>query len=582
MSALGRRQADAYIDRMSRKAEKTESRSDPLAAVLLGAAIVVLTLIVHAPAMTAGFIWDDDGFLTANPLIHAPDGLQRFWFTRQAEDYYPLTYSMLWLEWRIWRMNAPGYHVVNILLHAGAALLLWRVLKRLKIPAAWLGAALFAVHPVAITSVAWIAERKNTLCIVFYLASVLMYLRFEDSKRWSSYAWALGLFLLALLSKSAAVVLPPALALCIWWRGGFSNAAGKGNARTQGGDATEPFDRAQGREIVERRVPPPRRQIARHAARLAPFFALALLFGVIQLEFHRVKVLGNPALVDDPALTETYVRKNVTARPEGFFSRLAASGWAAWFYLGKDVFPYPVLMTYSRWTVDPGRPVVWIPLTALLGVFLLLWRFRRSWGKHLLFGLGYFIIAVGPMLGFFENSYMEYTLVADHWQYFALPGVTALFAGFLGWAWRVRAYRPLLGATGTFALVALGVLGYLHAETFESQETLWRHNLKHNPGFAVGHVNLGNALLMRGDHDGAIREYEVALRLDPNSPLAAYNLGVVRLHIYSRSPDLSRKQKIELLDSAIKHLRNRMSILPDKETKKYLDSAETMLEKLKE
>ena len=98
-----------------------------------------------------------------NPLIKAPDGLARFWLSTEAPDYFPLVSSLLWLQWRMWDMNPAGYHAVQILLHAGAAVLVWRVLRRLSIPGAWWAGLVFAVHPVNVETVGWITETKNTL-----------------------------------------------------------------------------------------------------------------------------------------------------------------------------------------------------------------------------------------------------------------------------------------------------------------------------------------------------------------------------------------------------------------------------------
>ena len=184
------------------------------------AAIVVITLIVYIPAMRADFIWNDDSFLTDNPHIKAPDGLYRFWFTTRSPDYFPLTSSMLWIEWRLWGMNATGYHVVNVLLHAVSSVLAWRVLRQLNVPGALLAGLVFAVHPVNVESVAWITERKNTLPMVFFLLSILFYLKSENNepRRW--YGLSLLSFLLGLLAKTSIVMLPAVLLGCAWWRRG--------------------------------------------------------------------------------------------------------------------------------------------------------------------------------------------------------------------------------------------------------------------------------------------------------------------------------------------------------------------------
>jgi hypothetical protein len=108
------------------------------------------------------------------------DGLRRFWFTTEAFDYYPITWSLWWLEWRQWAEAATGYHVVSVLLHALNAVLVWLVLRRLDIPGAWFAAVVFAIHPVNVASVAWISEQKNTLARVFCLLAVLFYLRFDQ------------------------------------------------------------------------------------------------------------------------------------------------------------------------------------------------------------------------------------------------------------------------------------------------------------------------------------------------------------------------------------------------------------------
>ena len=147
------------------------------------ALLVIAACLVYWPALTGGFLFDDEPLLTGSALVKAGDGLYRMWFTSQPIDYWPLTNSSFWLEWRLWGLQPAGYHVTNLLLHICSALLLWAILRRLAIPGALLAALLFVVHPVNVESVAWIAQRKNTLSMVFFLSSIFCYLRSDDAPR---------------------------------------------------------------------------------------------------------------------------------------------------------------------------------------------------------------------------------------------------------------------------------------------------------------------------------------------------------------------------------------------------------------
>src|SRR5258708_7555391 len=128
-------------------------------------AILLLVVVSYWPALHGGFVWDDRLLVDKNPLVTGKLNLLTLWF----QTDFPLTLTAFWLQWLAWGKSAAGYHVFNVLLHALGAVLVWRVLLRLKIPGAWLGAALFAVHPLCVASAAWISELKNTLSLVFYL-----------------------------------------------------------------------------------------------------------------------------------------------------------------------------------------------------------------------------------------------------------------------------------------------------------------------------------------------------------------------------------------------------------------------------
>jgi hypothetical protein len=178
------------------------------------------TLIAYWPSLNGGLIWDDDGHLTKLDL-QSLHGLWRIWFELGAtQQYYPLLHSLFWIEHRLWGDAVLGYHLVNVTLHAIAACLLVAVLKRLELKGAWLAGFIFALHPVSVETAAWISEQKNTLSAVFYFASALVYLRFDQTRERSKYLLASALFVLALLSKTVTATLPAALLVVFWWKRG--------------------------------------------------------------------------------------------------------------------------------------------------------------------------------------------------------------------------------------------------------------------------------------------------------------------------------------------------------------------------
>ena len=439
---------------------------------LRASVIVLMTLLVYLPAMQAGFIWDDDVFLTQNPLIKAEDGLYRFWFTTEPPDYFPLTSSILWMEWRLWGMNATGYHVVNVVLHALSSVLIWLVLRRLKIPGAWLAALIFAVHPVNVQSVAWITERKNTQPMVFYLLTILLYLKFEsaDTRRW--YFFALCSFLLALLSKTSVVMLPLVLIGCVWW---------------------------QRRSVVPKDL-----------VRVIPFFVLSAVLGLVTVWFQY-----NVAIAED------------IVRTDSFLSRLAIAGQAVWFYLYKAIIPHKLSFVYPRWETDSYGFSSFLPLLALLGCLVLFWWHRKGWGKPFLLALGYYAVTLLPVIGFLNIYFMKYSLVADHWQYTSIVGIIALTAGL--WAWLSNRWEGVLRIVATaMAVVLVGlfsVLTWKQGLIYADEEILWRDTISKNPAACIAHNNLGIVMAHQGRLKEAIIHYSETLRIKPDYAKAHNNLG---------------------------------------------------------
>lgn len=456
-----------------------------------------MTFLAYQPVWNAGFLWDDNVMLTENRFVQSPDGLRSIWFSTEQPDYFPMTSSVLWLEWRLWGDNASGYHLVNVLLHALGALLWWRVLRRFAIPGAWLAAALFAVHPVNVESVAWITEIKNTLAMLFYAFTLLAYLRFEDTglRRW--YGIALGAFVLGLLSKTAVAPLPLVLLGVAWWR----------------------------RSRVE----------LRDVWRSIPFFAASASLALATIWFQHHRAIAGAII-----------------REDDFWSRLAAAGWAVWFYLSKALLPVNLVYVYPRWQVSGTNVLSYAPLFLAVAGLAICWRFRQSWGRAGLLSLGYFVVLLLPVLGFINISFMRHSLVADRWQYFALIGPVALAAAAITIALdrftRGREFPRLV--CGAVLVLGFGTLTWKRSRLFTDADTLWHATLAGNPRCAVALNHVGSGLFEAGRVDEAIVHYQKALAILPRYELAYYHLGCA----------LAEKGQA---DEAVAHYRKALEIYPD-------------------
>jgi protein O-mannosyl-transferase len=465
----------------------------------LASVILIITFLAYQSVWRAGFIWDDNHHLTENPAMTAPHGLRMIWTSLAISRYYPLTLTSFWLQRRLWGLNPMPYHLVNIALHAVNGVLVYFVLRWLRLPSAWLAAMLWVLHPVNVESVAWITELKNTQSGVFFFLALLCFLWFEAGAKRRWYALALLCGLAALLSKPSTVVLPLALLLCVWWERG-----------------------------CWRRV---------DVLRVIPFFALALGMSVLTVIEQHGQILREG----------TSEWKLATAE------RFVVAGKAVWFYAFKVLWPVRLTFVYPRWDIEAGSFSSWLPLAGLVAVGSILWAWRRqSWARAGLFGCGFYVAALLPVLGFFDVFYFLYSFVADHFQYLASVGLIALVTSGAATAGRRvgRSGGHLVAVATLTAPMVLAILTWREGRVYRDAKTLWRDTLAKNPRCWMAHTNLGNVLQSSGRIAEAEEHYEQALQIKPDYAMAHNDLGVAL--IAAGKPE-----------TAVGHLEKALQIKPD-------------------
>lgn len=448
---------------------------------LLGLLLAAATILVYQQAWRAGFIWDDDVYVTENKLLTAPDGLKRIWFSLESpSQYFPLVYTSFRLEYALWGLEPAGYHWVNILLHAANALLVWRLLFVLRVPGAWLAAAIFALHPVHVESVAWITERKNVLMGLFFLLALLAWVKFVEAssrQRWKYYGLALVFYALALFSKTTACTLPAALLLVLWLKG---------------------------TRIDWRRL-----------AQIVPFVVLGIGMGLVTVWWERHHQ-GTQGEVFQIGLPE----------------RVLVACRALWFYAGKLLWPANLVFSYPRWTISASNPLDYAWLLVTVAAAAIIYFARRYLGRGPEVAALFFAATLSPMLGFIMLYTFRYSFVADHYQYLASIGVLALAATGITRAFDALAKnRFLKGALCGALLVPLGLLTWKQAAMYADSDTLWSTTIAKNPQSWMAHNNMAIGLLGKGKVKEAIVHYNKALELDPTYSEAHFNLGnaVLRL-----------------------------------------------------
>ncbi len=393
--------------------------SIPASTLLQATLLVAVGLWIYGPALHGDWIWDDTMLVRDNETLRDLPGLDKIWFAAPSTDYWPLTWTVLWMEWQLWGANTLGYHLSNVVLHITSAFLIWRLLGKLGLRWDWLGGLIFVVHPLAVESVAWISEIKNTLSLPFFLLSLLAYIEYDESENRTGYGRAFLFYLLAMLCKSSVVMLPVVILLYRWWRRGRVTWIDVRN--------------------------------------MVPWFAIAVVLGLITIYFQ----------------ASHYTESTVVSQ-RGILTRVIGAGAAIFFYVGKFILPVDLLPIYPRWSLNPPSlsQVMTVPLLAL--TLAALWIKRATWGRHALLGIGFFLINLLPVIGLCRMTWMNVSWVADHLVYIPMIGLIGCAVAGLEAMHRnaTRPARPYLFVAITALLVLMAAGSHQYASMWVNLKTL--------------------------------------------------------------------------------------------------------------
>ena len=437
--------------------------------------IILVCVATLAPLMDAGFLWDDDLYIFGNPLIRRLGGIADIWFSTRSVDYYPLSNSLLWLEWRLWDGNPAGYHLVNLMLHAATAVAVYRMLALLRVPGAWLAGVLFAVHPINVAAVGWPAQTKTLLAAFLAVLCLSCWIRTLEGGGRAREAGigTVVLYTAALLAKTSVVGLPVVMILVKWWR--------------------------------DRKIS------GRTTWLVLACLAIGIALGLVTMWFQYHRAIP-PDLRGGPSLVH----------------RIACAVRAFWFYVGKIFFPLRVSWMYGPWEDLPG----WLLILQSAGLLLVcgvMWACRaRSGGRGLMAAWLSFGALMFPVLGLFDIGYLLYAPVADHWAYTGAAALLAIEAAALAWVFRhaTGRIRELWCVVVALLVLALAFQSHLRARLFRDQEVLWRDAVQKYPRAWFAWLSLGSAALMRGDMEQARSDLEMARSLKPDWPAVWVNLGI--------------------------------------------------------
>ncbi len=460
--------------------------------------LIVAILLVFGQVRNYDFIsWDDLGYVRDNPAIQAGLSWKSVvWAfnTTHAGLWLPVTWLSFILDYELYGLNAGGYHLTNLLLHLANTLLLFLVLKRMTgaLYRSAFVAALFALHPLHVESVAWVTERKDVLSTLFWMLTLWAYGRYVDRPSLHRYLLALLAFSLGLMAKPMLVSLPFVLLLLDYW----------------------PFDRLQYGQVYSSDVQA-RESIDFHGKRLlyhrlllekVPFFIFSAACSVVT--FFAQKSANAVVSLDGMSVSTRFANALVSYVK----------------YMGKMVWPRNLAVLYPH----PGDS---LPLWQILGAGLLLtaisvlvlWAARRH-HRYLAVGWLWYLGTLVPVIGLVQVGLQA---MADRFTYVPLIGLFIVIAWGVPELMKRYGHRQTLLAVGSMAvIVGLSISSWFQVRYWKNSITLYEHAIQVTTNSYLPHLNLGVALFDLGKIDEAISHYQEVLRIKPNSAEVHNNLGV--------------------------------------------------------
>ena len=454
--------------------------------------LVIACLAAYGRILSNDFVnYDDDRLITENNYVQTGFDAQSVkWALTNAslEYWHPLTWLSIMLEWRLFGTNASFYHLVSLLLHIGAALFLFLFLNKATKrfwPSAFV-AALFALHPLRVESVAWASEHKDVLSMFFGMATLYAYAQYVEKSRISKYFICLILFTLSIMSKPTLVTLPCVLLLLDYW----------------------PFERWQkpstpvNISAVEKKIDAPEKSRSQVIAHLlwekAPFFLLSMILGIM--------LIGQ-------LQADNYT---VSLQRLSFSGRIMNTIVSYVSYLGNTFWPvdlacfYPYAHSFQLWQVIGAASVLLAISVAV--VFLV----KKT--PFLAVGWFWYLGALFPVNGLMQAGAQAR---ADRYTYFPFIGIAIMVAwGILLLIKHEDIRKKILFPAAIAALSIMAVFTWQQCGYWKNSIELFNHALQVTKDNALAHGNLAAVLIDKGNNEEAIEHSNMAIRMDPSRAIS--------------------------------------------------------------